>query len=147
MNTRPATTVISPDERAWALREVNLVRPPTHQWHRWQVVTVVRDDALAEWWRDLGPKALYSRPEVEIPSLGEHTVGELWDMAAHYRLQDDYWMKRTQELTEGCTLIHDFLEQKAEMRKVMRNQSVYGPGGHKQRDGFPHALRQRRRKA
>ena len=142
---KPATNVIHPDEKAWSLREINLVRPPTHQWHRWQIVTVVRGDALAEWWRDLGPKAAFPRPEMEIPALGEHTVGELWDMAEHYRLQDDYWLSRTRELAAGCTLISDFLDQKEEMWRVIRNQSQFGPKQHKQRVGFPKREAQRRK--
>ena len=141
---KAATVVIHPDEAAWSLREINLVRPPTHQWHRWQIVTVVRDDALAEWWRDLGPSAEYTRPELEVPSLGEHTVGELWDIADHYRLQDDYWRGRTRELTEASSLIPDFLEQKEEQWKVINNQTVSGPLITKQRDGFYKHEAQRR---
>lgn len=133
---RPTTLFIHPDEKAMSLREINLVRPPTHQWHRYQIVTVNRGDELAEWWKDLGPSEAYQRPEVEIPSLWEHSVGELWDIAQHYRLQDDYWRKRTAEWQAESTLIPDFLDQHMERWRIIRNQSQFGPGYAKQRNGF-----------
>lgn len=141
---KPVTIVIHPDEKAWSLREINLVRPPTHQWHRWQIVTVVRNDRLAEWWNDLGPSASFPVQQFEVPSLGEHTVGELLDIAEHSRLQDDYWQKRAVEITDGCTLIADFLDQKEERWRVINNQTVSGPLVTKQRDGFDKRAAQRR---
>ena len=133
---KPVTLFISPDEKAMSLREQNLVRPPTHQWHRFQIVTVDRGDELAEWWRDLGPSTAFTAPGCEIPSLWEHTVGELWDIAEHHRLQDDYWQKFSEEKASESTLIGDFLEQYEERSKVIKNQSQFGPGVSHQRNGF-----------
>ena len=133
---KPATLFIHPDEKAMSLREINLIRPPTYQWHRWQIVTVNRGDALSEWWKDLGPKSNFPRPELEIPSFWEHTVGELWDMAQHYRLQDDYWRKFALEQAAESSLITDWTEQVEERREVINNRSKFGPGYTKQRVGF-----------
>ena len=133
---RPVTIAINEDEKAWALREVNLVRPPTFQWHRWQIVTVVRNDQLTEWWKDLGPMRSFTAPQVEIPGLLEHSVAEIRDIAEQYRLGDDYWSKRSAELAQESTIIPDILNQLEERQKVLHNVSVFGPGGSKQRNGF-----------
>lgn len=134
---KPVTLFVHPDEKAMSLREQNMVRPPTHQWHRYQIVTVNRGDELAEWWRDLGPSENFPAPGCEIPALWEHTVGELWDIAQHYRLQDDYWRKTAEEIQGESTLIPDFLNQYQERNEILRNRSRFGPGYTKQRNGFP----------
>lgn len=133
---KAVTLVIHPDEKAMSLREINLVRPPSYQWHRFQIVTVNRGDELAEWWRDLGPAEEFTRPGVEVPSLWEHTVGELWDIADHYRMQDDYWQKFAEERAAESSLVNDFLEQYEERSKIIKNQSQFGPGVSHQRNGF-----------
>ena len=133
---KPVTEAIHENEKAWSLREQNMVRPPTHQVHRWQIITVVRNDKLAEWWNDLGPAAEFRAPGIEIPALFEHSVAELRDIATEYRLGDDYWRKRTAELSAESTLVKDWLEQMEEDWRVIRNQSSFGPGVSKQRNGF-----------
>ena len=133
---KPVTLFILPNEKAWALREINLVRPPTHQWRRYQIVTVVRADVLSEWWRDMGPTV--PRPEIEIPSLGEHTVAELQGIAEQY--QDDHWGKFVAEKQAESTLIPDFLDQYAERSLIIKNKSKFGPGYSKQRNGFRSAV-------
>ena len=133
---KPATLLVKEDERAWSLRERNLVRPPTHQWHRYQIITVVRDDHLAEWWHDLGPAEQFKGPEIEVPSLGEHSVAELREIADGYRNRTD-WISFAAEQRAESTLIADFLTQTEENWKIINNQSVFGPGGQIQRNGFP----------
>ena len=135
---KPVTNMIHPDERAHALAERNLVRPPTNQWHRWQIVTVYRNDRLTEWWSDLGPSENFPASQIEVPSLGEHTVGELRDIAERYRLRDgDYWRRFAAEQSQASTLAADAVAQVEERQRVMRNQSVYGPAVRRQRIGFP----------
>ena len=132
----PATNVISPDEKAWLLRERNLVRPPHFQLHRYQIVKVVRGDTLAEWWNDLGPASQFTGPELEIPGLLEETVGSLWDLADHYRLGEDYWQKRSAEIGAESSLITDWTNQVEERQRIIHNRSAFGPGVRKQRNGF-----------
>ena len=133
---RPTTDLVHPDEPAMSLREINLVRAPTHQWHRYQIVTVIRNDTLAEWWKDLGPKT--DVHEFEIPSLFEHTVGELWEMALEVRCGPNTgFEQRRLELAGESTLIRDFIDQYEEKCQIIHNRSQYGPGGHKQRIGYP----------
>lgn len=133
---KPVTLWVHKDEPAWSIREVNLVRPPDYQWHRWQIVVVVRNDELAEYWTDLGLRHPGDAPPCEIPSLGEHTVAEVMDLAEHYRLQDVYFKQRLREQAAASTLIPDYLNQLEERWKIINNQSVFGPGYKTQRDGF-----------
>lgn len=143
----PVTQFILPDEKAWRLTEVNLVRPPSYQWHRWQVIFVNRADALAEFWTDFGPSSNYTAPEVTIPALWEHSVAELQDIALDKRLGDDYWQKRLGELNDSSTLIPDILAQKEEHWKIIRNQSVFGPSHNHQRNGFSKRTAQESKRA
>ena len=131
---RPVTVAIHDDEKAWELREFNQAGVG---YRRYQVITVVRDDRLTEWWDDLGPSAEFFGEGFIIPSLFEHSVGELREMAMQARYRDDYWEKFAAEQVAESTLIGDYLNQVEEHWKVIRNQSVFGPGVSKQRDGFP----------
>ncbi len=111
--------------------------PDTRGLHRFQLVYVNRGDRIARHTIDLGRARDFEALEFHVPSLWEHTVGELWDMAEQMRLGDDYWVRRSQELRAESTLILDFLEQADERGQVVRNRSVFGPRGKKQRNGFP----------
>ena len=132
---RPVTLFVHHDEPAMRLVEVNLVRPPTNQWRRYQVITVVRDDALADFWEDLGPQTDVHL--VQVLALFEHTVAEVRDMAEKFRLGDPYWRQREIELQGESTLIQDAINQLEAGWKVYHNQSTFGPGGQKQRNGYP----------
>lgn len=133
---RPATEIIHEDEKAWSLREIHLVRPPTNQWRRFQIITVNRDDVLTEWWHDLGPMSAFNRPQIEIPSLWEHSVAELREMADTMRLEESRWKNRAAELAAESSLIPDMLNQFEEGKKIMANQSVFGPAVTHQRNGL-----------
>lgn len=132
---KPATLYVLDDEPAWNLREQNLVRPPTYQWHRWQILTVIRADRLSEYWTDLGPSENFPAPQIEIPGLKEHTVAELRDMAERWR-DEKGGQKRLQELQAESTLRDDIMNQFEEGKRIMANQSISGPGFHHQRNGL-----------
>ncbi len=132
---KPVTFYVVDDELAWNLREQNLVRPPTHQWHRWQIITVIRNDRLAEHWTDLGPAEMFPAPQIEIPSLKEHTVAELKDMAQRWR-HEEGGRKRIAELQAESTLRDDIMNQFEEGKRIMANQSVFGPALAHQRNGL-----------
>mgnify|MGYP001559039013 FL=1 len=127
-------STIHEDELAYRLTEINLVRPPSYQWHRYQIILVNRDDSIAEWWDDLGPSG--SIQQFVIPSYWEHTVAELRSIADDTRLGDSYWFKRSQELQSESTMIPEFLEQYEERWKIINNRSVFGYHGQKQRNGY-----------
>ncbi len=137
MTVKPVTFAVHEDEKAWSLREVNLVRPPKHQNRRYQVITVIRDDRLTEWWKDLGPAKKFTVPQLEIPALMEHSVAELRAIAEEYRLGDDYWTARSAEIAAESTLIPDIINQREERQKIIHNRSTFGADVRKQRNGFP----------
>lgn len=132
----PVTLTVHPDEKCWRLKEVNLVRPPVYQWHRYQFVWVARDGVVYEWSADLGPKEGFAAPEIDVPGIWEHTVGELWDIAERYRLGEDHWRQRMAELASESTIVPDLIDQLEERTKVIHNRSLFGFGGSKQRNGF-----------
>lgn len=138
---RPVTVAIHEDEPAFMLVELNLVRP--HQegtiersWRRWQVVTVNRDDKLADWWHDLGPASNYpDGPPLCIPGLWEESVAALRDLAEQRRNSHVFAAQKA-ELEAESTLIPDMVTQFDEGKRIMRNVSVFGPGVSRQRNGL-----------
>lgn len=133
---RAVTLAVHENEKAMSLREINLVRPPSFQLRRYQVITVVRDDALAEWWNDMGPAEDFATIPFEVPALFEHSVAELRDIALSQHEGSAYWLKFMAEKQAESTLIDDALAYFEENHKRIHNLSVFGPGGHKQRNGF-----------
>jgi len=135
----PLTEVVHPDEKAWRLKELPMMRQmgKARELRRIQFVWVQRNGIIYEWSRDLGPAASFTAPGCDIPSLWEHTVGELWDIAENQRLKDDHWQKFAAEGSAESRLFDDWREQVEERSKVIRNRSVFWRGGHKQRNGFP----------
>ena len=133
---RPVTVAVHEDEPAWWLVELNLVRAPSRQWHRWQVITVHRDDQLADWWLDLGPQEDFpDTPPVAIPGLWEERVADLRDLADQLRASPRF-AQRKAELEAESTLIPDMLHQFEEGKRIMGNVSVFGPGVTRQRNGL-----------
>ena len=128
-------SAIHEDELAYRLSEINMVRPPSYQWHRYQIILVIRDDKIVEWWNDLGPRKA-NQPQFTIPSLWEHTVAELRAIAEETRLGDTYWLKRSEELQSESTMITDLIEQSAERSQIINNRSVFGYKGQHQRNGY-----------
>ena len=133
---RPVCTAIHEDEPAFMLAELDLVRPPSHQWHRYQVITVNRDDTLTDWWHDLGPSEQFTAGPIAIPGIWEESVGTLRDLAEDIRLADDTFQKRKAELQAASTLVPDMLRQLEEGKRVIANQTVSGPFVTHQRNGF-----------
>jgi len=133
---RPVTVTIHEDELAFWLVELNLVRAPSRQWHRWQVVTVNRNDILTDWWHDLGPQENFPGvPPLAIPGLFEEPVANLRDLAEQQR-HSDRFSKRKAELEAESTLIPDLLNQYEEGKRIRRNVSSFGPAVTHQRNGL-----------
>ena len=91
---RRITTLISMDEWAIGLKEVNRPTPDSKGVHRYRTVQVIRDDAVADFETDLGDASLYGQ-EVVVPGgviddttgrfFPVHTVGQLIDIAVKQR--------------------------------------------------------------
>ena len=127
---------IHEDELAYRLTEINMVRPPSFQWHRYQIILVNRDDKIVEWWDDLGPSSNFTASPLSIPALWLHTVAELRAIAEETREGDNYWVNRSKELVAESALTSDVIDFYEETRKVINNRSVSGPSISKQRNGF-----------
>lgn len=73
-------------EKAWGLFEINEQAPRGRGSHRYQIIQVIRNDHIAEWRRDMGPASKFRGiNQIRIPSLMEHTVDELIDIANEIR--------------------------------------------------------------
>lgn len=131
---RPVTLAVHEDEKAWSLTERIFAMDGPYR--RFQIITVVRDDKLTEWWNDLGPEASFTAPEVTFPSFFVHSVAQLRDMAETFRHRDDYWQKFMAEKNAECTLVEDWLTYLEENWARIYNRSSFGPGVTKQRNGF-----------
>ena len=122
---RPATHYVLMDEPALNLSEVNLVSPDGKGWQRVQVITVIRNDAPAEYREVLGPASAFKANQFRIPGgfvdeftgriYIEHTVGELRDIADYLRA----FPYDTSHIvpTDLVKKWHDELEQKQAARK------------------------------
>jgi len=71
----PITYTIRPEEPCYRLAEVNLLTPDYRELHRFQIVYVIRNDALAMWKHDLGPAKNFTATEVQIPGAVETAKG------------------------------------------------------------------------
>ena len=80
------TTTIRGNEPAYAYQEVHIQSPSSRGFHRYRIILVNRDGRLAEYREDMGEAKNFKgvRP-INIPSLWEHTVDELRDIADSLR--------------------------------------------------------------
>jgi len=67
-----ATIEVHIDEPAFNLVELNLQSPDSSGWRRYQIISVVRGERLAEYREDLGPAKDFSADAFRIP-------GGVWD--------------------------------------------------------------------
>ena len=84
------------DEPAFNLTEVNLQAPDNSGWRRYQIISVVRGERMAEYREDLGPKEDFTADAFRIPGgvwdaatrrmEVLHSVGELREIAEFVRL-------------------------------------------------------------
>jgi hypothetical protein len=135
------TLAVREDEPCFLLVEANLQSPGNRGWHRYQVLTVVRDDRLAQAHIDLGPRERFTAPPfrvlggVQDETTGrltiEHTVGELRDIAD---VQRGGHLPVPEALLETSDLMNEYRDLQDRRRKARANQSLFGPAGHHQRN-------------
>lgn len=96
------TTYVLEDEPCFGLKEENLMSPKDGQWHRYQVLFVVRADDLSEYKEDLGLAKNFTAPCMVIPGgeraedgkiYIEETVGRLKAIADELRSESElsFW--------------------------------------------------------
>lgn len=82
----PVTQTITGNEKAIGLVETNQQSPGNKGFHRYQLIYVPRDGRIAEFRRDMGEEKKWKGVNLlNIPSLLEHNVDELMDMADELR--------------------------------------------------------------
>ena len=81
----PVTLYIKKNEPIFRIRETNENAPDSSGFRRYQTITVIRDDKLAEYRTDMGPSKGYVKEPFQIICLLEHTVEEALHMADQLR--------------------------------------------------------------
>ena len=77
-----ATLEVNVNEKAYSLQEFHEQSPTFDGFHRYRVIMVNRGDRLAEYREDMGlAKNFKGIRQFNIPSLWEHSVAELLDLA------------------------------------------------------------------
>lgn len=131
------TDYVLPNEPAYRLCEIVMTphamskggkrfKPSTTKGRRrWEIVWVNRGDRLAEHIRDMGPSSAYDYGCINIPSLWEHSVAELRDIAEQVR-NDGQWEKDiiAQRQSESKLLEHAAIQ--CELRQKA-GKSAFGP--------------------
>lgn len=115
------------DERCWQLRESPRIGPLGDM--RWmQRVWVVRGEDMCEFDKDLGPAWAYplAKPFMFV-SWNEYSVGEAMEQA-------NYLREAQPEPEEPHDLMGQWFRQLDEMRNILANRSVIGPGAFIQRN-------------
>lgn len=82
------TTFVKGDEKAYAYQEVHLQSPNSKGIRRYRIIFVNRDGKMAEYREDMGSSKKYKGVrQLNIPSLWEHSVDELLDIADYLRTE------------------------------------------------------------
>lgn len=109
-NIIAGTHILSPDEKAWNLTEVNLAAPDSRGLHRYQIITVIRNDTPVDCKIDLGLARNFTANEFRIPALGLHSVAELREIADH--LRDNKARQPDNGVIDLISLYAEYVEQR-----------------------------------
>jgi hypothetical protein len=102
MNMAVPIGTIYPDEKAYSLSEINKPsRCPKGGIRRVEVLLVNRGDRVVSFERDMGLAKNYRATQFCIPSMWEHSVAELREIA--------HWMREVEEQKYLSNLPHDDL--------------------------------------
>ena len=134
------TNLVKMDEPCWSLKEIISPAADSKSVRRWQCISVVRNDRIAELRRDLGEAKLFQVSEFVIPGgvvdpdtgRGEllHTVGELIDIADYLR-EGPYTPPEKPEPYDLIGAYHDLSDRH---QREQKRQTTIGTGGWIQRD-------------
>ncbi len=108
------------------------------QWRWVKQIWVIRADDIACYEEDMGSEDDFQMvTPMAIYSEGDESVAECKDAGDRNRV-DHYWRTRLKEQQATSTLMAGVVEQMAKVSKVIRNQTVSGPAGTIQRNGYDH---------
>jgi len=101
MGITPITLYALPNEKAWTYLEMQEQSPFNKGFHRYRIIGVLRDGRVAEYREDMGSaKNFVGAKQLHIPSLWEHTVAELINLADGLRWDTDIDVKDLLELDD-----------------------------------------------
>jgi len=93
------TQVVDVNEKAWALQEYHAQSPGSKGFRRYRDIGVNRDGEIAIYREDLGDaKKWKGIRQINIPSLWEHSVEELIELAIALRYETNIDVKDWLEL-------------------------------------------------
>lgn len=124
------------NEPCYMLVERNLPPPDFTATHRYQLVQVLRGDSLVWFSCDMGLTVAWpGTRELRVTGDGEKdTVAEMMAIAEEMRY-DPYWTQVEAEIRAASTFSEDYGNYLYERVKTKLNQSTFGPGFTKQRNG------------
>ena len=133
--------ILLPDEPCWRLVEMNLPPPDNRAQHRYQLIQVLRNDKLVYVRIDMGLASDWDTETFSILTLGQCSVAKAQEIADEKR-EDHYWRRFHRELQEEAdeTFLSDIATEEEELNRIRRNFSIFGPGGHTQRNGLDRRL-------
>lgn len=122
-------TEVHPDEPCYGLVEMTLNKNDYHGKARYQLTYVSRNDVLTPYVRDVSSAVggNLNVPPLRIQSLGDDTVGQVWDLADRYRKNPTLEQTLLERAGES-TLISDMLELSQQIQKIKSNVSTFGAG-------------------
>lgn len=104
---KQVTEVINVDEPCWGVMETDFLTEDYKAVHRFRLTYVIRNDRPSPYVQDLTEAKIYSHllqsPPVQMFALGEHTVGESWDIVEGIAHNRDHVRKRLEELRQKST--------------------------------------------
>jgi len=146
----PALT-ITKDEKCLWLKETDRLAPPNFQkWHRFQEIRVMRGDRPATFTWDMGPREIYNRAALFVPTGITHThngdrlasdEGIPWEQVQRYEplyrvgdvmdIADELRVEAPDEdlLPPPRDLIQEYVNRAEEIERWRTYRSTFGPGG------------------
>jgi len=121
------TQYVDQDEKVYWLIEETFAAKNYQGKKRYQILYVNRDDRLAAWVGIVDEVEGVDFPQFRIPSMWEHNVGEMQEMAQMMRY-DDKLDKLMKEQAENSTLLADFMELALRREAIKANRSTFGAG-------------------
>uniref|UniRef100_A0A6M3IG14 Uncharacterized protein n=1 Tax=viral metagenome TaxID=1070528 RepID=A0A6M3IG14_9ZZZZ len=87
----PVTAYAAPNEKCWAYIETQEQSPDFSGFHRYRLIYVNRDGRISEYKEDMGRATSFigAKSTIHIPSIWEHSVEELKNLADELRWDVD----------------------------------------------------------
>lgn len=145
----PALTVTKDEKCLW-LKEEDRLTADSRRWHRFQEIRVMRGERPATYEWDMGPRGLYNRAALLVPTGVVHLKnGDVlasddrvpWEQVRRYEplyrvgdamdIADELRSEAPNEdlLPPPIDLIQGYMDRAEEIQKWRKYRSTFGPGG------------------